>query len=113
MSIKMKELSRAEHVVLWRRRKGWNQTRLAKYLRISVHEVKQLEHGAYPSVTADFLGCRINAPFTAAEQCFIARRRAGRSQAEVARDLGRCRYWVNRMELGLAPCHELTDYWFA
>lgn len=45
------------------------------------------------------------------EYCFLYRRRAGFTQERVARDMGVCRYWLNRMELGEAPCDELIEYW--
>ena len=45
------------------------------------------------------------------ERCLLYRRRAGTSQAEIARDLGRSRWQVNQMERGEIPCDELLSYW--
>lgn len=47
------------------------------------------------------------------ERCLLYRRRAGRSQAAVATDLGRCKMWVRQMERGEVDCTELTSYWEA
>ncbi|AAT69508.1 repressor [Alphaproteobacteria phage PhiJL001] len=45
------------------------------------------------------------------EKCLIYRRRAGKTQREVARDLGVSRLWVNKMENGLESCDQLLWYW--
>ncbi len=45
------------------------------------------------------------------ERCLLYRRRAGTSQAEIARDLGRSRWQINQMERGEIPCDELLSYW--
>ncbi len=39
------------------------------------------------------------------------RRRAGFTQARVAAELKVCRWWVNKMERGMASCDELLWYW--
>ncbi len=45
------------------------------------------------------------------EICLLYRRRSGYTQTQVARKLKRCRWWINQMERGEAPCHELIDFW--
>ena len=45
------------------------------------------------------------------ERCLLYRRRAAVSQAEVARELGRSRWWINQMERGVVSCAELLSYW--
>jgi transcriptional regulator with XRE-family HTH domain len=47
------------------------------------------------------------------ERCFIMRRRCNKTQQEVAADMGICRYWLNRMELGETDCTDLACYWEA
>ena len=45
------------------------------------------------------------------ERCLLYRRRAGFTQAQVAEGLEMCRYWVNLMETGQAPCDNLLWFW--
>lgn len=45
------------------------------------------------------------------ERCLLQRRRAGYTQLEIAKDLGCCRWWVNRMEHGTVDCTPLSSYW--
>ena len=45
------------------------------------------------------------------EQCFLLRRRAGETAAEVAEEMGVSRYWLSRMERGTAPVETLAIYW--
>ena len=42
------------------------------------------------------------------ERCLLYRRRAKLSQDEVARGLGRSRWWVNQMERGVVRCDEIV-----
>lgn len=111
MWIKISELTWSERLVLLRRRLGLNQTDMARRVGVPLARLKLLEHSAAPQELE--LDMRLAGTLEPYEQCFIARRRAGRSQAEVAGALGCCRYWLNRMERGEVPCHELTDHWFA
>lgn len=45
------------------------------------------------------------------ERCLLMRRRSRRTQLDVATALGRCRYWIVRVEAGLEDCTELANYW--
>ncbi len=45
------------------------------------------------------------------ERCFIARRRAGLRQTDVARSLTRSRRWVGLMEKGHEDATELVEWW--
>lgn len=119
MSIKVSELTAGERLTLFRRRCSQSQTafcrdinRNPKRAPLTLHQLKSMEGDLIPVPERISRGIALRS-LASYEQCFIARRRSGVSQAKVAADLGRCRYWVNRMELGLAPCHELTSYWFA
>lgn len=47
----------------------------------------------------------------AREKCYIARRRSGKRQWEVAQELGCSRLWVIQMEEGTAPPDRLCQYW--
>lgn len=52
-------------------------------------------------------------PFVLAdhEWCSLLRRRANKSQKEIAEKLGISRFYVNRMEVGLENCERLLTYW--
>lgn len=45
------------------------------------------------------------------ERCLLQRRRAGYTQARVAKDIGVCRWWLNQMEHGKIDCTPLSSYW--
>ena len=45
------------------------------------------------------------------EICYLLRRRSGLTQAEVAKQIGRSRLWVQLMELGKVQGAELVAYW--
>jgi transcriptional regulator with XRE-family HTH domain len=46
-----------------------------------------------------------------AERCFIARRRQGLTLAEVSEQVGYCKMWVNRMELGQLDPKPLLQFY--
>lgn len=43
--------------------------------------------------------------------CLILRRRAGFTQAQVAKKIGCCPFWVRQMELGLIDDLKLYEFW--
>ncbi len=45
------------------------------------------------------------------ERCLLYRRRAEIAQRVIARELGRSRWHINKMERGVISCHELLCYW--
>lgn len=107
-------LDNGEKLVIWRRRRGWTQSFAAATLHMSyaqyskwerdLEEFKiRVEHPEAAEITASKL--------KAHEKCFIYRRRCRKTQAEVAAELGCCRWWVNQMERGVVPCDELVWYW--
>lgn len=102
--------TRAERFLLARRRMGWNQENAASRLGLSTRDYARLERGelSRPRLRAPRLG-RVRRH----ERCLLLRRRARVSQAEVAREIGRSRWWVNQMERGQAPVDDLVWYWEA
>lgn len=90
-----------------RRRRRENQHQAAARLGIPF--------SAYQERELDKLDSRDLAPkietLEANERCFLYRRRAGFTQARVARELGCCRWWLNQMERGVAPVDDLICYW--
>jgi DNA-directed RNA polymerase specialized sigma subunit len=45
------------------------------------------------------------------EECVLKRRRNHMTQADVAKELGISRLWVNRMEQGTEPADRLIEFW--
>ena len=45
------------------------------------------------------------------EWCVVFRRRAKLTQEQVAEQVEYCRFTVRKMELGLANCRSLVEYW--
>lgn len=116
-------LTIGEKLQIMRRRAGRTQSREAAHRGISVRIYAEWEAAVKheqlrPATCYGIPGwARCETPKLGTlrpwERCYIARRRAGKTQSQVARDLGCCRWWVVQMETGAKPCHELTDYWFS
>lgn len=108
MQITAGTLSRGEKLLLERRREGLTQPEAAKKRKVSTslyrlwESDKETEEAA-PSVA---LGA-----VEVSEACFIARRRSGKTVAQVARALRVCRFWLYKMERGEAPTEQLAEYW--
>ncbi len=99
-------LSCGERLITDRRRRKETQTVAAKRLGTSsfIYGRWERDDEGGPSI-------RSVRPLRMHEQCLLYRRRAGTSQGGVARQLGRSRWWINKMERGLEPCEELLSYW--
>lgn len=101
-------LTPAERVLLWRRRKGWNQQQAAKHWGVSFHTYKLIEYGEIESKT---MGLSRHDSMSPHERCFIYRKRCDKTQEEVALELKVCRYWLRKMENGHADPTALLSYW--
>lgn len=100
-----KELTTGERLFIERKRLGMSQANMA-----ACHGVP---HGVYGRWERDQKANR-PAPVVKVgrlkkhEQCMLERVRIGWSQAEVAKKLGLCVYWVGRMERGEINCDRLA-----
>lgn len=101
----LERLTRGERLLIARRSRGEGQKTAA--LR---HGVKFSMYGKWERDTVKGPSVRVG-PLKAHERCLLYRRRSGKYQFEVAADLGFCRFWVNKMERGDAPCDDLLWYW--
>ncbi len=99
-------LSHGERLITDRRRRKETQAVAAERLSISPFVYGQWERDDEGGPLTRSVG-----RLRMYERCLLYRRRAGTLQDEVARQLGRCRWWVNQMERGLVPCEELLSYW--
>lgn len=102
----LESLTPGETLLVLRRRMQFNQHEAAAAFGVSHARYSLWERDlAEPTARLDF---DLLMPH---ERCMLYRRRAGYTQARVAQELGRCRWWVNQMEQGYVPCDELIDYW--
>lgn len=101
----LKDLTRAEALLILRRRRGENQIEAAARHRVPVSRYREWEanRGGPPATRLGGLSLR--------EVVYLARRRAGMTQREVAEQIGCSKLWVVQMENGPAPVDRLRDYW--
>jgi DNA-binding XRE family transcriptional regulator len=102
------DLTPGEKLLFWRKRKGWNQTKAAKHLKVSSFKYKMMEYG---KIQLSFKSSFIKPSLTPPERCYLYRRRCKKTQAEVAKELGYSREWIKQMEWGTVPCEPLLWYW--
>ncbi len=114
-------LTPAELLITARRRLDLTQKQVADRLVMSVSKYKRLEGEGAKDVARVEPDARVLLPeaflgsegdqLSPHEWCFIQRRRAGLSQAEVAKALGCCREWVQQMERSEADPGRLYRFW--
>ena len=94
-----------------RRREGRSQVQAAERYLVSRFTYGQWENDkiALPDDSLAELPRVCHLEFY--EICVLYRRRAGRSQREVAADLGYCKWWINQMEHGRVKCDALIWHW--
>jgi DNA-binding XRE family transcriptional regulator len=106
-------LSQPERLLIHRRRLGYTQARAAKHWKLHAHIYARMENGDAVTLRRHAL----SVPKAAApnlkdhERCLIMRRRCGKTQVQVAKELAVSRYWLNLMELGKVPCDDLLWFW--
>lgn len=106
--IELRELTQGEKLRLWRRRLKLSQKEAGRRFDVSGWTYGEMERGALPAPSYAWKGPFELHPY---ERCFIYRLRAGKTQREIASELGCSRIWVNRMETGQANCDHLIWYW--
>lgn len=108
MADPLQKLTRGERLMIDRRRRGERQRAAAQRLEVPLSRYSRWERDLDPHAPSIRVGA-----LKAHERCYLMRRRVGRTQQEVAAEMNVCRYWLNRMELGLADCTDLVCYWEA
>ncbi len=98
--------SNPESLVVWRRRKEYNQTQAAAEFGVHVDRYRAWEAGRGEPIPRRLLG-----QLRTHEKCFLMRRRRGLTQKALARLMGCTRLWVIQMEDGKAPADRLKQYW--
>lgn len=103
-------IMKSDAIVLWRRRLGWSQTRMAHELGVSMRKLTGWEYREQAD-SPDYRKALY--PLKDHEVAFLYRRHCGVSVNELALDLGCTAYWVTRIERGREPTHvgRLLEYW--
>jgi DNA-binding transcriptional regulator YiaG len=101
------DLTRAERLILARRRDEISQPDAAAQHGVSIDTYKRWETGRYegPRVALGWLAKH--------EECFVLRRRARMSRSDLATRLGVSLSWVTQMERGRGAVDRLHTYWSA
>lgn len=99
-------LSKGESLLIWRRRQGLNQIEAAAEYKVHPDHYRDWEMDKREDVQRRQLG-----QLRPHEICFVLRRRAGKTQREVAAALGCSRLWLIHIENGSAPVERLCDFW--
>ncbi|MCK5639571.1 MAG: XRE family transcriptional regulator [Gammaproteobacteria bacterium] len=102
----LEKLTDAETLIIVRRRKEETQKNAAARFGVSLDMYSRWERGLDPRAPRQKIGRLENH-----EVCFLYRRRSNKTQEEIAEALDCCRWWVNKMEQGNAPCDDLISYW--
>lgn len=95
-----------EALVLWRRRLNVGQKEAAQLLGVSTDMVRRWE-----ADEAEHCPRSRIAKVRDYEICFIFRRRAGLTQAELAGEAECTRMWLMAMEAGEVPIDRLRTFW--
>jgi transcriptional regulator with XRE-family HTH domain len=111
MSGQIEKLTRGERLFIERRRLGESQKQAAARYEATLTRYSRWERdiedepllGLQPLISAALL--------TPYERAVIHRRRAGITQGELARRLGRSKMHIRKIELGVIGNTELIEYW--
>ena len=104
------KLTQGEKLLLWRRRKNWNQNKAARFFKISVFSYKLAEYSKLKNFNYAALEIDLLLPH---ERCLIYRKRSGKKQKQIAQELNIGNYWMRLQETGKTPCNKLLEYWEA
>ncbi len=103
-------LSPEEKLLIWRRREDWNQNQAAQHYGLSVFNYKLLEYGKLKKKNVEYKKV-ILGNLSPKERCLIYRRRAKKTQKQIAKALGCSREWIRQQESGEVSCDNLLRWW--
>lgn len=106
MLVATSDLTRGEKLVIQRRRDGSTQAKAAK-----ANKVTQLTYRGWERDQGEKIPTAAVGKISEVEQCYILRRRSGKTLEQVAKKMGVCRWWLRQMEAGKAPAESLTEFW--
>lgn len=99
--------TRGERLLLARRRAGQNQAEAADALGVSIDTYREWE----TDVREKEQPHKQLGELKPHEICFLMRRRAGKTQRQIAVEMNCTRLWIIQMEAGEAPVDRLREYW--
>jgi DNA-binding XRE family transcriptional regulator len=102
------ELTPGEKLLVWRRRKGWDQTRAAKHYKVSIFTLKLAEYGKAKNFPYK---PDLEILLEDHEKCFIYRKRSKKTQPQLAREYGCGKFWIQLQEHGKVDCSKLLKWW--
>lgn len=101
-------LTQGQHVTVWRRRQGWTQQETCRHLGVSYRNYLDWEKDRLPCKMLPLMQLGKILPH---EKCLIYRLQCGKSQTEIAAEMGFCPYTIRKMEKGLLNPDRLLGYW--
>ena len=105
-TLQVTDLSRAEELLIYRRRCGFSQSKMAKTIGVHRNTYGRAERGEtkIPVITEVL-------PLFPWEECLLLRRRSGWTQQKCANLMGITRYWYNMMENSHVSSKALEEFW--
>lgn len=102
----LENLTAGEKLLILRRRKDLKQHEAALEFNVPASTYGKWERNQVKNIPEVEIG-----DLSANERCLLYRKRSNTKQEQIATKLKCSRYWVNKMERGLANCDELLWYW--
>lgn len=104
-------LTPGEQYLIWRRRNKWTQSSAAWELGVPLHAYKLIETDKMSATTGFTSPWTKKQALAAHERCLIYRKRCGKTQKEIAAEMGVSRFWFHKMESGAIDSTELMCWW--
>lgn len=101
-----RDLTDAERLVVFRRRKGQTKAQAAKRCGVTLYRYSAWESGESEPDRKVSVG-----KLEQFEALHALRRRAGASVADMAKAVGVSNWWLTQIEAGAAPVERLLDFW--
>ena len=101
-------LTNGEILMLWRRRRGWNQIDSANYHGVSIFKLKLAEYDK--SKDFKYRNFKLG-QLSPHEKCLIYRKRNGITQTQLCQILECSREWLRLQESGIVSCSKLLAFW--
>lgn len=107
--LKLRSLTRAERLLIDRRRQFHSQREEAKARRVSLYQYRRWEDGKDEVPHQELSPI---SQLTIAESCWLHRRRAKMALGALARKLRVSKWWLTKMEAGKEPVSDaLRAFW--
>ncbi len=101
------QLTPGEKLLIWRKRLNWNQEQAASYFGVSRFTYQLAEYDK----SKDFQYPSFKLTLKPWELCVLYRKRSGKTQRQLAGEIGISPDWFRQQESGKIPCLKLLDWW--